>query len=175
VTRNAPRSRPAARLRRGRISDLDALVELERGLFQSRRFAGHVISRASLRRFIDSSSASLVIAEAGKQLAGYVLVLYRANSNFARMYSIGVAAHFRRRGLARKLLIAAEEDAIRRRRSAMRLEVRADDPRAIALYKTSGYCLFGRYPRYYDGRTDALRFEKPLGRELTVGRRARGN
>jgi ribosomal protein S18 acetylase RimI-like enzyme len=53
----------------------------------------------------------------------------------------------------------------------MRLEVRADDRGAIALYKTSGYHAFGRHAGYYDGRIDALRFEKPLGPEPDSARR----
>ena len=54
----------------------------------------------------------------------------------------------------------------------MRLEVRADDLGAIALYKTSGYHTFGRHTGYYDGRIDALRFEKLLSPEPGRGRRA---
>jgi ribosomal protein S18 acetylase RimI-like enzyme len=93
------------------------------------------------------------------------LVLYRANSGAARMYSIGVARKFRRRGLAGLLLTAAEKDAVRRGRKAMRLEVRADDRGTIALYESSGYRRVGRAPGYYGGRVDALRLEKALGKE----------
>ena len=46
----------------------------------------------------------------------------------------------------------------------MRLEVRADDARAIGRYEKSGYPLFGRRRRYYDDAADALRFEKSLAR-----------
>ena len=94
-----------------------------------------------------------------------MLVLYRANSGAARIYSIGVAARFRRRGLARSLVAAAEKDAVRRGRKAMRLEVRADDRGTIALYESSGYRRIGRAPGYYNGRVDALRLEKVLGKE----------
>jgi ribosomal protein S18 acetylase RimI-like enzyme len=153
------------KLRRGRRGDLDALVALERELFNSQIFAGHLISRASFRRLLASPSATFIVAEAGAQIAGYLLVLYRANSLAARMYSIGVAARFRRRGLARRLVAAAEKDAVRRGRKAMRLEVRADDRGTIALYALSGYRRIGRAPGYYGGRLDALRLEKALGKE----------
>ena len=150
------------KLRPGRASDVAALDALEREIFKGRHFTWHLISRASFRRFSDSPSAMLIIAQAGTNLSGYVLVLYRSNSSCARMYSIGVAADFRRRGLARALLAAAERDAIRRGRKEMRLEVRGDDPRALALYESSGYYRFGRRPGYYGGRVDALRFHKLL-------------
>ena len=167
------RKRPDAKLRRGRRSDLDALVALERELFASQLFAGHLISRASFRRLLGSPGVTFIVAEAGAQIGaqvgaqvgGYVLVLYRANSGAARIYSIGVAAGFRRRGLARKLMAAAEKDAVRRGRKAVRLEVRADDRGTIALYESSGYRRIGRTPGYYGGGVDALRLEKTLGKE----------
>ena len=158
--------RTAIKLRRGRQSDLDALTALEREIFASRIFAGHIISRASFRRLLASPSAAFILAQAGaqRQLAGYVLVLYRADSGAARIYSIGIAAPFRRRGLARMLVRAAEKDAVARSRKAMRLEVRADERGTMALYESSGYRRLGRVPRYYGGR-DALRLEKMLGKE----------
>ena len=168
-----PSRSATVKLRRGRRSDLDALVALEHALFDSQFFAGHVIARASFRRLLASPGATFLVAEArkqigaqiGAQVGAYVLVLYRANSGAARIYSIGVAARFRRRGLARSLVAAAEKDAVRRGRKAMRLEVRADDRGIIALYESSGYRRIGRAPGYYDGRVDALRLEKVLGKE----------
>ncbi|MGN6747512.1 MAG: GNAT family N-acetyltransferase [Xanthobacteraceae bacterium] len=166
--------RAAVKLRRGRRSDLDALAALEREIFASHIFAGHIISRASFRRLLVSPSAAFILAQAGikagaktgaqRQLAGYALVLYRVKSGAARIYSIGVAARFRRRGLARLLVAAAEKDAVARRRKAMRLEVRADDRGTLALYESSGYRSVGRALGYYAG-VDALRLEKVLGEE----------
>jgi ribosomal protein S18 acetylase RimI-like enzyme len=156
---------PSAELRPGRPSDAAALDAFEREIFKGRHFTGHVISRASFRRFCVSPSAKLIVAEVGARLAGYVLVLYRSNSCLARMYSIGVAAGLRRRGFARLLLAAAEKDAIDRDREAMRLEVRADDRAALAFYESSGYRCFGRRLGYYGGRIDALCFDKPLVEE----------
>jgi ribosomal protein S18 acetylase RimI-like enzyme len=153
------------KLRRGRSSDLDALVRLEGEVFKSRRFAGHLISKASFRRFLDSANCTVIIAQVGKQIAGYVLVLYRSNFDFARMYSIGVHPDFRRRGIARLLAAAAEADAQRRGRQAMRLEVRADDAGAVSLYETCGYRRFGTRLGYYGGDIDALRFAKTIAKE----------
>jgi ribosomal protein S18 acetylase RimI-like enzyme len=153
------------RLRRGRRSDLGALVTLEGELFNNQVFAGHLMSRPSFRRLLGSPTATFIVADTEAQIAAYVLVLYRANSSTARIYSIGVAARLRRRGLARKLVAAAEKDATSRDRKAMRLEVRADDRRTMALYCSSGYRRIGRAPGYYGGRVDALRLEKALGKE----------
>jgi len=163
VKRAKPK-RGAAKLRRGRPSDLDALDALEREIFKSRLFSGHLLSRASVRRLLASPSATFIVAEVGEP-AGYVLVLYRANSPAARIYSIGVAPRFRRRGWARMLVAAAERDAVRRGRDALRLEVRANDRGTISLYESCGYRRIGRAAGYYGGRVDALRLERTLGKE----------
>jgi ribosomal protein S18 acetylase RimI-like enzyme len=140
------------------MRDLDALLALEQHFFVPDQ-----LSRRSFRHFISSPKSTMIIAEIGGKVAGCALVRYRRGSKIARLYTIAVASEFQRRGVARQLLTAAEEDAMRRRRRSMRLEVREDDPGAIALYEKAGYCRFGRSPRYYDERIDALRFEKPLG------------
>jgi ribosomal protein S18 acetylase RimI-like enzyme len=146
-------------LRRGRISDLAALVTLELAVFKT-----DIVSRRSFRHFIASRQASLIVAEESGGLAGYALVLYPPRSRLARLYSIAVGPHLGGRGLGPRLLAAAEEAAGRRGRRAMRLEVHLRNKRAIARYEKSGYRLFGRHRDYYDDHGDALRFEKPLGR-----------
>lgn len=151
---------PPAKLRRGRLADLDALIALERDFFT----ADHIISQRSFRRFIASPRSALIVADVEGKVAGCALVNYREGSRRARLYTISVGRAFQRRGIARQLMAAAERSARRRRCRFMRLEVRADDTGAIALYESSGYLRFGLRRRYYDNRIDALRFEKPLGR-----------
>ena len=160
MTEPPSRSLPPAKLRRGRLADLDALIALERDFFT----ADHIISRRGFRHFITSVKSSLIVAEVGGKVAGCVLVNYRETSRCGRLYTISVGREFQRRGIARQLMAAAERSARRRGCRFMRLEVRADDAGAIALYESSGYVLFGRRQRYYDNRIDALRFEKPFGR-----------
>jgi ribosomal-protein-alanine acetyltransferase len=157
-----PPSSQDVTLRPGRIADLDALVALERRFFTS----DHQISPRSFRRFLVSPKSTLIVAGVDGSVAGCVLVNYRKGSGLARLYTIAVDPNFRRRGIARRLLAAAEQDAKRRGCSVMRLEVREDDAGAIALYESSGYRGFGRRRRYYEGRIDALLFDKPLAVEI---------
>lgn len=150
---------PPVKLRRGRMSDVDALLALEQAVFRTDR-----LSRRSFRRFLASPAATLIVADDGDHtLAGYALVLYPPRSSLARLYSIAVAPHLGKRGIGPLLLTAAEDAARRRGRHAMRLEVHEHNRRAIGRYEKSGYRLFGRHRDYYDDRGDALRFEKPLG------------
>jgi len=139
------------------MTDLDALLAVEQAVFTT-----DILSRRSFRRFLATTGATLIVAEAAGKLAGYALVLYPPRSMFARLYSIAVAPHIGRRGIGPLLLAGAERAARRRGRRAMRLEVHEHNGRAIARYEKSGYRLFGRHRRYYDDRRDALRFEKPL-------------
>ena len=143
--------RPAA------AGDLDALVALEAQVFATDR-----ISRRSFRRFLASPRAALMVAELDGMRAGYALVLFRAGSAIARLYSIAVAPHAGRRRLGATLLAAAEQAARARGAERLRLEVHeANDP-AIALYRKSGYAQFGRHADYYEDKGHALRFEKTL-------------
>jgi ribosomal protein S18 acetylase RimI-like enzyme len=155
-----PRRRSAsAKLRRGRIGDLAALVVLEGVVFMN-----EVLSRRSFRRFLVSPTASLIVAEKGGDLAGYVLVRYSSRHKVARIYSLAVNPKLKGQGLGGRLLAAAHQDANRRRCRLMRLEVHEHNTRAIARYEKSGYRLFGRHRDYYDDHATALRFEKQLRR-----------
>jgi ribosomal protein S18 acetylase RimI-like enzyme len=151
------RAPASATIRRGRTSDLGALLALENAVFTT-----DILSRRSFRCFLTSPKNSLIVAEESGRLAGYALVLYPPRSKLARLYSIAVAPHIGRRGIGPQLLAAAEQAAARRHRKVMRLEVHEHNTRAIGRYEKSGYRLFGRHRDYYDDRGDALRFEKSL-------------
>jgi ribosomal protein S18 acetylase RimI-like enzyme len=160
VTRAHGRRSPPATLRRGLLSDLDALLALEQAVFDT-----DILSRRSFRHFLAARNSTLIVAEESGKLAGYVLVLYPPRSKLARLYSVAVAPHIGGRGVGSHLLAAGEEAARRHGRRAMRLEVHEHNGRAIGRYEKSGYRLFGRHRDYYDNHGDALRFEKALGME----------
>jgi ribosomal protein S18 acetylase RimI-like enzyme len=145
------------RVRPGKPADLDALLDLE-----NRSFTTDRLSRRSMRHFLASPSAALIVAEDAGKLSGYVLVLCPPRAATARLYSIAVAPHMSGQGIGPLLLVAAERSAVRRGRRIMRLEVHDHNTRAIARYEKSGYRQFGRYRDYYDDHGDALRFEKAL-------------
>lgn len=146
-----------AGLRAARAEDLSSLVALENAAFTSDR-----ISRRNFRYFLKSPTARLIVAIVGDRLAGYALVLFRAQTALARLYSIAVDADFQGAGIGRKLLQAAEEAAYDADRLFLRLEVRADNPAALGLYEKSGYRRFARVKAYYQDGEDALRLEKRL-------------
>lgn len=150
-------SAPAFVLRSGAPGDLDGLLALERGAF-----TGDRLSRRSLRHFLGSPTVALMVAEESGRLVGYALVLFAARSTAARLYSIAVAPEWIGRGAGPLLLAAAEAAARGRGALTMRLEVDANNVRAIARYRKGGYRPFGRRPGYYESGADALRFQKQL-------------
>lgn len=145
------------RLRPATENDIDALVALE-----NRSFSTDQLAARNFRRFLRCGNCVLPVAMAGAALAGYALVLFRANSTSARIYSIAVNADFRGRGIGEQLLAAAEQGARAKGRDRMRLEVRPDNAAAIAMYEKNGYRRFGTFPAFYEDGTDALRLEKLL-------------
>jgi ribosomal protein S18 acetylase RimI-like enzyme len=145
-------------LRPARPADLDALAGLE-----TAAFAGDRLTRRRLRSLIEAPSARLIVAERAGAAVAYVLVLLRRGSAVARLYSIAVAAGEAGHGIGRRLIAAGEAAARAAGARAMRLEVRADNARAIALYDASGYRPIGERPNYYQDGMTALRYEKPVG------------
>jgi ribosomal protein S18 acetylase RimI-like enzyme len=147
----------AVRVRPARPADLDALVALEGQAFLTDR-----IRRRGFGRFLASPSSVLLAAERDGQLAGYALLLLRETSAVARLYSIGVLPNVAGRGVGTTLLAAAENAAIERDCTRLRLEVHEENAAALAFYRKSGYREFDRDPEYYEDGGTALRFEKRL-------------
>jgi ribosomal protein S18 acetylase RimI-like enzyme len=156
ATHHAP-----VRIRAADRADLDELVALEHLAFPADR-----MSRRSFSRFLANPRAAVVVARRGDTVEGYALVLFREASDVARLYSIAVAPHAGGRGVGSALLSAAEEAALARRRSVLRLEVHERNARAISRYEKSGYRHFGHHRHYYEDRGHALRFEKRLTPKL---------
>jgi len=147
----------SVRLRKARLTDIDALMALEHSVFT----VDH-LSRRSFRNFLTSPHSVLMVAEEGGTIAGYVHVLFRPQSKAARLYSIGVVPHAAGRGIGVALLQAGERSARRRKAPVIRLEVQPGNRAAIARYEKSGYRATGRLPGYYNDGSDALRYEKIL-------------
>ncbi|NHI01748.1 GNAT family N-acetyltransferase/peptidase C39 family protein [Oceanimonas sp. MB9] len=148
---SAPVVRPALR------SDLDVLLALEHRCFDQDR-----ISRRSFLRFTEHPQDVLLVAEQNDALLGYVLVLFRRNTQLARIYSIAISPDSRGLGLGRTLLEQAEASARQQGAVFMRLEVRTDNIAAQNLYQQQGYRQFGIYHDYYEDHESALRYQKRI-------------
>jgi ribosomal-protein-alanine N-acetyltransferase len=134
--------------------DVGAAVAIERRSFpddawSAETFWSELAERAT-RRY--------VVAEAGGRLVGYAGIAVVGAE--ADLQTIAVTDGARGTGLGRRLLgevtAAAAAEGVRR----MYLEVRADNPAAIALYRSAGWQETGRRRGYYRrsdaGSVDAL-------------------
>ncbi|MEJ2421313.1 MAG: peptidase C39 family protein [Acidobacteriota bacterium] len=144
-------------IRRAAMEDLEALSALEERCFDLDR-----LSRRNFRYLLGKARAVTLVAEKEKQLAGYSMVLFNAGTSLARLYSIAVDPPHRGTGLGRILLESAEEEARNHDCVTMRLEVRPDNARGIALYERLGYRQFDVVEDYYEDHRPAYRFEKKL-------------
>jgi len=154
-TSQAPRT-PVI-VRSATLSDIDALVRLEDRAFDSDR-----LSRRSFRHFVTDPRSALLLAEREGRAVGYALVLFRTGTGVARLYSLAVEPDLAGTGIGSALMAAGETEAFERDVMLLRLEVRADNERAIALYEQRGYKPFGRYLDYYEDHADAVRLQKRL-------------
>lgn len=137
--------------------DLPALVQLEQQCFTTDR-----LTARSFQWMISRAHARLIVAEQAEQLLGYALVLFHRGTSLARLYSIATAVEARGLGLGKRLLERIEACAREHDCAYLRLEVRTDNPTAIALYERSGYRRFAVLHDYYEDHADALRLEKRI-------------
>jgi len=105
------------------------------------------------------------VAVAG-DLVGFGIMHYGDDS--AHLALLAVRPALQRRGLGALLLTWLEKPARVAGIDCIRLEARADNPRAIAFYRGQVYREAGRIAGYYRGTMDAVRLEKRLDVALHV-------
>jgi [ribosomal protein S18]-alanine N-acetyltransferase len=153
----AATAKSALSVRRSRPTDLDQLSDLENLVFSVNR-----MSRRSLRWLLASPSAVVLVAEARGEFAGAAVVLFRANSTIARLYSLAVVPRLTGRGIGSALIVAVEKAARSHKCRFVRLEVHEKNHGAIVCYRKAGYQQFDRHHEYYEDKGHALRFEKRI-------------
>ncbi len=137
------------------LADMPALLALEQQCFALDR-----LNQRNFHWMLARANACLMVAESDQRLLGYALLLFHRGTSMARLYSLAVAPDSRGLGLGQRLLSEAEAVAVAHACAYLRLEVRLDNPAAIALYEALGYRRFAEVPDYYEDHSGALRYEK---------------
>ncbi len=83
--------------------------------------------------------------------------------------TVCVAASYRRHAIASQLLGTLIQSAIEAQASRMLLEVRADNPGAIAFYRRHGFEVLHRRPGYYRPNIDALVMARSIDQDWAGG------
>jgi ribosomal-protein-alanine acetyltransferase len=131
--------------------------------FEREMFGTEAWTRASYQaELADTRSRYYVAAEgADGQLLGWAGAFFGGTS--ADILTVGVLPAARRRGIARRLVAALLDEAVRRGATEAFLEVRVDNHPARELYRSEGFAEIGVRQGYYDaGRIDAVTMRKEL-------------
>jgi len=136
--------------------DLDAMFRLDEECFEEPfRF-----TRSAMRQFAESRKARVVIAESVGALAGFAIL--HAEGRVGYIVTLDVAEDFRRRGLARQLMEAMEQEAEDAACAVVGLHVFVGNEAAIRFYERVGYERVGDVPAFYGDGLDAWVYRKKL-------------
>jgi ribosomal-protein-alanine N-acetyltransferase len=128
---------------RAEASDVDAMAAIEA------RAHRHPWTREQLAVELALPHSRVTIARVEAQVAGYLVAWLVAGE--LQILNLCVAPEYRRRGLARALLM----DALRDGQTAT-LEVRRGNVEALALYHACGFREVGTRTSYYHDGEDAI-------------------
>lgn len=137
----------SARVRRATMADLDRLVEIEALCF------GRADARDSLMAELDRTWATVMVAERGGEVAGFVDVWRVADE--VEVLFVATHPEHRRAGLASTLIDVVIASARESGAVAMLLEVRPSNDAAVALYRAKGFEVAATRKGYYDDGEDA--------------------
>ena len=137
------------RLERFRWWHIEQVLPLERRLFGAEPWTAYSfwseLGQVDTRHYL--------VALDGEDLLGYAGLCDYPDEAFVQ--TLGVAPEAAGRGLGARLLVALLEEAARRRKSTVTLEVRADNEVAQRLYERHGFRRAGVRRGYYPGGVDA--------------------
>lgn len=135
-------------LRPFQASDLETLVKIDQACFPP----GISYSREELAGFIGQPNSETWVGEEGGEIVCF-LISDRQPQRVAHIITIDVVARWRRQGVGKTLMDAAEGWARRERLRLIVLETAEDNLAAQEFYRAQGYATVEKLEGYYpDGR-----------------------
>lgn len=151
-------------MREANQNDIETLAEIEKRSFPDLT----AYSKRQLAYLILKASSTTLVEIDNNILCGFIIVLYRKASCVGRIETIDVDPGCRKKGIASRLLMAAEEEMKRRGMKFAQLEVSEGNIRALKLYHKAGYLFKERLVNFYRfehyGTCDAVRMVKCLNK-----------
>ena len=149
-------------IRSASFRDFERIVELENLCFPGEQ----AYTRQQLRHLLIKANSTVLVETDGTLVRGFLIILYRRGTTVAGIETINVDPAFRKKGIGRELLFAAEEHLRKRKIRKIRLEVSTTSHTAIKLYEDAGFKKTALLKNYYlynhDGSRDAFRMVKEL-------------
>jgi ribosomal-protein-alanine N-acetyltransferase len=113
---------------------------------------------------IRAANVNVLVARIDSRVGGFGIMRY--GDDEAHLDLLAVAPPYRRTGLGRRLLQWLEKCAVTAGVFRIELEVRAQNAAAQRFYESMGYRRMAHIPGYYDGKEDAFRMRRELGRAI---------
>ena len=147
-------------LRLYRPSDFDAIFRLDELCFE----VPFRFSRAALRRFAETRRAHVLVAELQGRVVAFCIAHLEQSARGCVGYvvTLDVDPAARRRGLARRLLSACEEQMRQQHCQTMLLHVFTGNADAIRFYESLGYVRVHTVDAFYAKGLDAFVYRKRL-------------
>jgi ribosomal-protein-alanine N-acetyltransferase len=146
--------------------DLDRVAALERSCH------AHPWSLDLIRRELENPLSRTDLLFRKDDLAGYLCSWQVADE--LQILNVATAPAFRRCGVARSLMRYVFQRGLEEGLEKAFLEVRVGNAAAIALYRSFGFRIIDRRPKYYADGEDALIMEWTAGEDshkISVGRK----
>jgi len=137
------------------LGDARTLVEAELECFSDpwppQFFVSEILADGRFNR--------LLVDPAGR-MAAYLFCVWQ----YLDLHVLKVATmpQFRRHGLARRLMVLAEDHVVEMGGESLTLEVRSSNEAAVTMYETLGYDRVGILARYYQDGEDAVMMRKRM-------------
>lgn len=144
--------------RRATIRDLDTLVKMEEASFSPEKY--HHTPRRGFRYLIQKGNAEIWLVDMGGIICGSIVMFYRRNSNFGRMYSINVLPEYQGGVIGKALFDRAEQACIDKGCGGMSLEIRSDNLRHLQRYKNNGYANYKEVDNYYPDEQSCIKLRR---------------
>jgi [ribosomal protein S18]-alanine N-acetyltransferase len=142
------------------LDDLEDCWELDQRCFED----GEAYDRATFRDLMTHRNSICLKAVAAETvMAGFVVGVVEPDRT-GHVVVLGVAPDWRRRGIARELMLRLEEAFVARGVRLIHLEVRTTNNGARALYDTLGFTIAGRRLAYYTNGDDGYLMVKSVVR-----------
>ncbi|HEY4382348.1 MAG TPA: GNAT family N-acetyltransferase [Acidobacteriaceae bacterium] len=143
-------------LREYRTGDAEAMYALDVLCFDP----VFQFSRRAMRYFAEAKRAVTILAEAQSELVGFCIA--EVEDEAAYVVTLDVAPEWRRRGLARRLMIALESKAGATGAKSISLHVFKGNTGAVRFYESMGYGRVSMVESFYGRGLDALVYRKRL-------------
>jgi ribosomal-protein-alanine N-acetyltransferase len=149
--------------------DLDAVLVLAADSLESPHWNRRDYEQILTAEHADRLLRCGLVAESRGNVAGFAVVSWLRHEAAAEVEGLFVELNYRRQGVGSALIAACMAWAAKAGASAVRLEVRASNTAAHALYRRYGFSPAGVRRAYYSAPTeDALVLQAPLLPQTSV-------